>query len=862
MAQYTPMIQQYLTIKEQAKDAFLFFRLGDFYELFFEDAIRASEELEITLTSRDGGGNPIPMCGVPHHSAPTYIQKLINKGYKVAICDQVETPSAAKGVVKREIVRVVTPGTIMEESMLIEQENNFLLCITEQIGQYALSAVDLSTGECYVTEMENEALLYNEVAFYQPREILVDDSLSEGWVSGLRQRTKTLITKVSIPLEKETELCLALKKQYSHFDEVCSSIPLKHAMKLLYTYLYQTQKRSLSHLQRLQHYESNMHMILDDSARRNLELTMSLDEKKKKGSLLWFLNRTATAMGSRLLKRWLDKPLLRIEEIRGRQEIVATFVEDIILLDKVKETLKKVFDLERLLGRIAYGTANARDLNALKCSLDKIPQLKQTLLSSQCTSLHKIGKLLDTCPEIVELIEKAIVDDPPVSLKEGNLICEGYNGYLDELRDIQRNGKSWITELEQREREETGIKSLKIGFNRVFGYYIEVTKSNLRLLPEGRYHRKQTLANAERFVTAELKEKEELILTANEKSIDMEYDLFVEIRGKISQEIKRIQKASELVAKVDVLHAFAVVAKENRYTCPTVHGKDHLLIEEGRHPVVEALVSEKEFIANDVALNTKDRQIYLITGPNMAGKSTYMRQVAIITILSQIGSFVPAKKAEVSIIDKIFTRIGAADDLVGGRSTFMVEMEETCKALREATPRSLILLDEIGRGTSTYDGIALAHAIVEYIHNFIGAKTLFSTHYHELTGLDRDLPRLVNVHAKCVEKNEKVVFLHRIVPGGADRSYGIYVAELAGIPTEVIEKAKLYLHSLEDQSKSVNMVKEQMELFSCAKETQEAYSTSSEEEIQVLEKMRSWDLMSKSPLDTMMFLSEMQNKLK
>lgn len=887
MANYTPMIQQYLSIKAQYPDAFLFFRLGDFYELFFEDALKAAEELEITLTSRDGGKERVPMCGVPYHSAHTYAQKLIEKGYKVAICEQVENPSAAKGVVKREVVRVITPGTVMEENMLVEQENNFLLTLAAEGKEYALAAVDLSTGECHVTELSGSwQWVLDEASSYQPKEVVLDESLHarKELSEQLELRLRCLITPFALSKADQLDLAEELPKQFERFEEVCATPLLKRVMGLLFAYLKQTQKRSLGHLQRLRRYDARQYMMLDDAARRNLELTTTLGEGKKRGSLLWLLDQTATAMGSRLMKKWLDKPLLSVEEIERRQDVVASFLDDFLLLDEIREILKQVYDMERLAARISFGSANARDLSQLKKSLSRIPALRERLMRTSSDRLVHIGESMDECAEVREWIEKAIVDEPPVSVKEGGIIREGYYPKLDELRSIQKDGKSWIAELERKERDATGIKSLKIGYNRVFGYYIEVTKSNLHLVPEDRFIRKQTLANAERFITPELKEREQLILHAAEKSVDMEYELFTEVRAQVAQEVKRLQRLAERVAELDALQAFAVVAKKYGYTRPNVHTGDRLFIKAGRHPVVEAVSGQDAFVANDAELSASKRQILLITGPNMAGKSTYMRQIALITIMSQIGSFVPAEEAEISLVDRIFTRIGAADDLIGGRSTFMVEMAETCHALIEATPRSLILLDEVGRGTSTYDGMALAHAIVEYIHDHLGAKTLFSTHYHELTELEEQLHRLVNVHAQCVERNGRVVFLHRIVPGGADRSYGIHVAELAGLPEQVISRAKTILAELEGSPEQVDHAREkkpsvesdqQLSLFdqpwtdsSSAgdihlKETAASLSSAlTDQEREMVESIRRFDLMNRTPFECMQFLHELKQKLR
>ncbi|OYD09536.1 DNA mismatch repair protein MutS [Paludifilum halophilum] len=867
MAKYTPMIQQYLSIKADYPDAFLFFRLGDFYEMFFEDARKAAEELEITLTGRDGGEKErIPMCGVPYHSAEVYIGRLIEKGYKVAICEQVEDPAAAKGVVRREVVRVITPGTVMEEKMLVEKENNFLTALTRHQDRFALAAGDLSTGEFYVTEFAGETEdLIDELVSFQPKEVLLAPQLS-GDSSLREQLTVRLGSVVTVLLPEQVPSRDRMEEQVSgqfpNYREACSTPITLEVTGLLLGYLQRTQKRGLSHMSRLSRYDTGQYMVLDESARRTLELTASLRDGKRKGSLLWLLDRTATAMGSRLLKKWLDKPLLDRGEIEERQSAVQSFVDDLILLEEIRDHLRGVYDLERLAARIAYGSANGRDLVSLCRSLKMIPELSRRLAGTGCDALQAVSSRLDPCGDVSALIEKAVVEDPPVSVKEGGVIKEGFDEELDRLRSAQQDGRSWIARLEQREREATGIKSLKVGFNKVFGYYIEVTKANLRLLPEGRYQRKQTLANAERFVTPELKERERSILEAEEKSVELEYQIFTRVREKIAGEIPRIQKLAEQVARLDVLHSFAEVSQRYRYVRPVIRTDDRLVIEEGRHPVVEAAVGEQEFVANDAHLDNRERQVLLITGPNMAGKSTYMRQVALIALLAQIGCFVPVSRAEVSLIDRIFTRIGAADDLVGGRSTFMVEMDETRLALAQATSRSLILLDEVGRGTSTYDGMALAQAIVEYIHDQVGAKTLFSTHYHELTQLEEEWERVVNVNARCVEKEGEVVFLHRMEPGGADRSYGIHVAHLAGMPQGVIQRASVLLESLESRLETAGT--QQLDLFHFAAETASARDSSSlsgaEEE--VLRSLSQWDLMNRTPMESVQFLYDLQRRLK
>jgi DNA mismatch repair protein MutS len=857
LSRYTPMIEQYLTVKAKHQDAFLFFRLGDFYEMFFEDAENAANILEITLTARDGGGKErIPMCGVPFHAAPTYIEKLVTQGYKVAICEQVEDPKQAKGVVRREVVRVITPGTVMEESMLSATENHFLTALIQQGDSYGLAAVDLSTGECFLSELrEPLPKVVSELATFEPKEIVLPAKIAAD------QTLRTECSRLGIVLSpfdvEENSLQLELSTQFPDADLVCNTPLLQKTLAYLHQYLLTTQKRSLGHLRRLRRYDATSFMRLDEVARRNLELTRSLHHEKRAGTLLAHLDQTATAMGSRLLKQWLDKPLLSQQRILRRQEVVTSFVEEMILLEELTDHLKSVYDLERLAARISFGSASSRDLYQLRRSLEQIPLLKDKLASFASPRLVQLAAKLDPCDDIRQLIADAIVDEPPLILKDGGIIREGYHQELDQLRRIQLDGKGWIAKLEEQERKRTGIKSLKVGFNRIFGYYLEVTKSNLHLIPEGGYIRKQTLANAERFMTTELKEQEQLILHASERSLELEMETLKQVREEIAEEVVRLQSLATRVAEVDVLHSYAIISIRYQYVCPTITEDDRLYVQSGRHPVVEA-VQPESYVPNDIHLDLDQRQVLLITGPNMAGKSTYMRQVALIAILAQIGCFVPAEKAEIGLVDRIFTRIGASDDLAQGQSTFMVEMMETCQALKEATSNSLILLDEVGRGTSTYDGMALAHAIVEYVHHYVGAKTLFSTHYHELTGLASELPRLTNVHAKCVEQEGKVVFLHRIVAGGADRSYGIQVAELAGLPTEVISRAKEILQHLEAGATSEVAVTEEEEpltLFSFLPESDPL-------EQEVLSELRKWDLMQHAPMETLQFLQALQQKLK
>ena len=799
MAKYTPMMEQYLQIKAEVPDAFLFFRLGDFYEMFFEDAKLAAKELEITLTGRDAGGEErVPMCGVPYHSAESYIAKLIDKGYKVAICEQVEDPAEAKGVVRREIVRIVTPGTIMEDKTLPGTANNFIMSLAEYIGgdnerRWAAASCDLSTGELYVTDFAaDEEQLFEELNTYQPAEVLADETMArvvrmynrqmnKQTLISLREQGDPLVTERHFPPEELERLQPAARTSIDR----------------LLSYLYETQKRSLAHIRHIRSYEKQQFMILDPFTRRNLELTETARDRSKKGSLLWLLDRTVTAMGARLLRRWVDKPLLDKRKIEARQEAVDSLVRQLIIREELRQQLREVYDMERLVGRVVYGSANARDLNALKLSLERVPQLIELAMSSSSTTLQALVSALDACQDIAGWIDETIVDDPPISVREGGLIKPGCDAKLDQLREASVSGKQWIAELEKKERERTGIKSLKIGFNKVFGYYIEITRANLGSLPEGIYERKQTLANAERFVTPELKEKEALILEAEEKMVDLEYELFSHLRDRIAAETDRLQKLAETIAEIDVLQSLASVSAERRYRKPTITDGYDLMIEAGRHPVVEALLDSEPFIANDTVLSENDCRMMLITGPNMAGKSTYMRQVAYILIMAQIGCFVPADRAVIPIVDRIFTRIGAADDVIGGQSTFMVEMKDIQLMTAKATPRSLVIIDELGRGTSTGEGMAIAQSVIEYIHHHIGCKTLVSTHFHELAHLEDSLAYLHNYCMDVKESGEEVTFLRRLIRGAASTSYGIYCAKIAGIPEPIIDRAYQILSTLE-----------------------------------------------------------------
>lgn len=792
-SQYTPMIQQYLAIKETVPDAFLFFRLGDFYEMFFEDALNAARELEITLTGRDGGAKErIPMCGVPYHSAQTYINRLIEKGYKVAICEQVEDPAAAKGVVKREIVRIITPGTVMDNKFLGETSNNYIAAIFQTTDAFGLSACDISTGELYSTRLTaSRELLVDELNTYMPSEVIGEATLLEELTVWTKQWAKPI---VYTPWEQKEPDLLS-----THFESgQCEGLKTEeeNALVLLLTYLKETQKKAVTHIKQIRRYQPTQYMTMDPFTKRNLELVETVRDRTKKGSLLWLLDKTVTAMGGRMLRRWIEKPLMNISGIEERLEAVDALVQQLILREDLKSGLDKVYDLERLVARISYGNANARDLVALRQSLRQVPALMELCLDSSSKTLQRIARRLDRCEDLAGWIDEAIVDEPPVSVREGGMIREGYHDYLDQLREASRNGKQWIAELERKEKQETGIKSLKIGYNRVFGYYIEVTKANIPSLPEGWYERKQTLTNAERFVTPELKEKEALILEAEEKRVDIEYELFVQIRDRIGEHISRLQTLAEEIAEIDVYQSLASVSAAHRFVKPEIHEGYELIVEEGRHPVVESVLNEGQFVANETELVREGGQILLITGPNMAGKSTYMRQVAVICLMAQIGCFVPAQKAKIPITDRVFTRIGAADDLIGGQSTFMVEMMDIQVMTEKATEQSLVIIDELGRGTSTGEGMAIAQAVIEYLHHEVGCKTLVSTHFHELAHLEESLRHLRNYSMAVKESGGQVTFLRRLIRGAASTSYGIYCAEVAGLPAPIIQRSYELLNAL------------------------------------------------------------------
>ena len=866
MAAYTPMIQQYLTIKADYQDAFLFFRLGDFYEMFFDDAIKASQELEITLTSREGGSDErIPMCGVPYHSAPNYIEQLISKGYKVAICEQMEDAKLTKGMVRREVIQLITPGTVMDSKGLTDKENNYIASITSfDDGTFGFAYTDISTGESRVTLLSknfNEVL--NELAVLGTKEVVIASSFNGDLQKEMRERDV-----MALSFEDNS----SIEMNFSHLLEELNQDKLKQSVARLFNYLYRSQKRSLDHLQPVTTYQIHQFMKIDYYSKRNLELTETIRSKGKKGSLLWLLDETMTAMGGRMLKTWIDRPLIDQKQITHRQSIVEVLLNHYFERQELREKLKEVYDLERLAGRVAFGNVNARDLVQLKYSLLQVPALRHILQGIQNEEIGRMAEELDPCEEVTDLLEQAIVENPPLSLKEGNIIRDGYHEQLDQYRYASRNGKTWIAQLEREEREKTGIKSLKVGYNRVFGYYIEVTRANLHLLEEGQYERKQTLTNAERFITPALKEKEALILQAEEKSSELEYELFTEIREIVKEYIPRLQALAKKVSELDVLQCFAQVSEERRYVKPQFSSERRVMVRDGRHPVVEKVLNAQEYVPNDCLMDP-EREVLLITGPNMSGKSTYMRQIALMAILAQIGCYVPASEAVLPIFDQVFTRIGAADDLISGQSTFMVEMLEAKNAIANATQNSLILFDEIGRGTSTYDGMALAQAIIEYIHDRIGAKTLFSTHYHELTVLEDELSNLQNIHVSAIEHNGKVVFLHKIKEGPADKSYGIHVAQLAELPKELIQRANEILTALEQNDRQPTPIIKEASSFKKEKHEQAQLSffdepsepkkhEPSSKEKKVVEKIKELDLLDVTPLQAINLLYDLQKKLK
>ncbi len=879
MTRLSPMMQKYMETKEEYKDCILFYRLGDFYEMFFEDALTASRELEITLTGKDCGlEERAPMCGVPYHAVDNYLNRLVAKGYKVAICEQVEDPKLAKGLVKREVVRIVTPGTNLSESALEESRNSYLMCIVSLSDGYGLSVADISTGEYLVTEVDNEKNVLDEILRFSPKEIICTQSfmISGADFDDLRDRLGITVSALDAWYFDEAS-CRKLLCEHFHVrtldglglaDYSCGII----AAGALLQYLKQTQKNDLENLTRLVPYSIGTYMVLDSSTRRNLELCETLREKNKKGSLLWVLDKTKTAMGARLLRHYVEQPLIRKDAIEQRLDAVEELKENAISREELREYLNPIYDLERLISRISYQSANPRDMAAFGSSLDMLPAIKDLMKTFQSPLLMQLEEQLDELSDLYDLIRSALVDEPPLLMREGGMIREGYNEEVDRLRRAKSDGKSWLADLEAREKEKTGIRNLRIKYNKVFGYYLEVTNSFKDLVPDY-YTRKQTLAGAERYITPELKELEDMILGAEDRLFTLEYDLFTDVRSRVGDEIVRIQQTAKAIAGIDVFASLALVAERGGYVKPVINEKGVIDIKGGRHPVVEKMIPNDLFIPNDTLLDNQKNRISIITGPNMAGKSTYMRQSALIVLMAQIGSFVPASAAKIGLVDRIFTRVGASDDLASGQSTFMVEMTEVANILRNATRNSLLILDEIGRGTSTFDGLSIAWAVVEHISNtkLLGAKTLFATHYHELTELEGKIPGVNNYCIAVKERGDDIVFLRKIIRGGADKSYGIQVARLAGVPESVIARAK----ELVEELMSADITEKVQESMPDVEVRRKARTKKPDEvdlsqmslfdavsDTDVLKELEELELNTMTPMDAMNTLFRLQSRLK
>ena len=872
------MMVHYCQTKCAYKDSILFYRLGDFYEMFFEDAKTVSRELELTLTGKDCGlSERAPMCGIPYHAAETYINRLIDKGYKVAICEQVEDPKTAKGIVKREVTRVVTPGTNLNMQELDEGKNNYLMAIVCVGDYFGVSTADITTGDCYVTEIDEERKLWDEINKFLPAEIICNDAF--------------LVSGVDVDdLRNRLHISVFALESWYFGDDLCKQTLLEHfkissleglgladydsgviAAGSLFRYLLDTQKNTMEHMNKIIPYTTERYMVIDSSSRRNLELVETLREKQKRGSLLWVLDKTKTAMGARMLRSFVEQPLIDADAINERLDAVTELNMQAMLREEIREYLNPVYDLERLVSRISYRSANPRDLLAFKMSLEMIPHIKNLLANFTSPLLVRINEQMDGLEDLYTLLEASITEDPPLAVKEGGIIREGYNEQVDTYRNSKTQGKSWLAQLEAEEKEKTGIRNLKIKYNKVFGYYLEVTNSFKDLVPEY-YTRKQTLTNAERYITPKLKELEDMILGAEDKLFALEYDLFCQVREELAAQIPRIQETAKAIAQLDVYASLSVVAQRNNYVRPTVNTKGVIDIKNGRHPVVEKMINNDMFIANDTYLDNGSKRVSVITGPNMAGKSTYMRQTALIVLMAQIGSFVPAEKAKIGVVDRIFTRVGASDDLASGQSTFMVEMTEVANILRNATAKSLLILDEIGRGTSTFDGLSIAWAVIEHISNtkLLGAKTLFATHYHELTELEGKIPGVNNYCIAVKERGDDIVFLRKIVKGGADKSYGIQVAKLAGVPDSVLDRAKelvdelvhtditstfkdLAENSRKTKPKAVHYDEVDLEQISL-------FDTVQDQDI--IEELKNLDITMLTPMDAMNTLYRLQNKLK
>ena len=879
MAEYSPMMQHYLQTKEEYPDCILFYRLGDFYEMFFEDAKIVSRELELTLTGKSCGQEErAPMCGVPFHAYESYMNRLVAKGYKVAICEQMEDPKQAKGMVRREVIRVVTPGTNINEQALDEGKNNYIMCIVSLSDQFGVATADVTTGDFFVTEVDSKRRLLDEIYKFSPTEVVCNEAL---FMSGLDiDDLKNRVGIVLYSLEHwyfDDSLCENTLKEHFRVNSLeglgladleCGMIASGSLLK----YLYETQKNSLEQISAIHPYTTGKFMVLDSSTRRNLELVETLREKAKRGSLLWVLDKTKTAMGARMLRSFVEQPLIEKEEIEGRSDAIEELMQRAIDREELREYLNPVYDLERLLTRITYQSANPRDLTAFKSSIGMIPHIRRILLELQSKEIQGICEDMDTLEDLYTLIDAAIEEEPPITVREGGIIKDGYHEEIDRLREAKSQGKNWLAELEAKEREKTGIKNLKIKFNKVFGYYLEVTNSFKDLVPDY-YTRKQTLTNAERYITPELKEMEDMILGAEDKLVQLEYELFRELREQIAKNVVRIQKTAKALAKIDVFASLALISEQNHYCRPSLNQNGRIDIKNGRHPVVEKMINNDMFIANDTYLDNQKNRISVITGPNMAGKSTYMRQTALIVLMAQIGCFVPAETADIGIVDRIFTRVGASDDLASGQSTFMVEMTEVANILRNATGNSLLILDEIGRGTSTFDGLSIAWAVVEHISNpkLLGAKTLFATHYHELTELEGKLDNVNNYCIAVKEKGDDIVFLRKIVKGGADKSYGIQVAKLAGVPDSVIERAKeiaeeLGRHDIVDfteilSNKKNSATKKKKEHLDEVDLTQMSLFDAVNDN-DIIEELKEIDVGNLTPIEALNKLYELQNKIK
>ena len=890
---FSPMMQHYLETKSKYPDCVLFYRLGDFYEMFFDDAINVSRELELTLTGKEcGRENRAPMCGIPYHAGEIYASRLVQNGYKIAICEQVENPKNAKGIVKRDVIKIMTPGTITDGNLLDEKKNNYIMSIFKDGMYYGIAAFDISTGEAYATEIKSDnnfQKLINEISRFNPSELIVNDYMNDSIneINELKHRfevfisvdkkiekteveadrnfvpdffnMKSSMTKLDDKFDDETihNTFDIIDEQGNLIKNISDRYLAVNSIGILLKYVEETQKIKPENLNKIVLYEVVKYMALDINSRRNLELTERLKDKSKKGTLLWVLDKTETSMGGRLIRRWINDPLVNVDDINARLDAVEEIKNDLLLSDRIVESLKSIYDIERLAGKISYGTVNARDLISLKNSIMQLPNLKETIKNVNSEFLKNIDSELDILSDIYELIENSIVEEPPLTVKEGGLIKKGYKPEIDELIEATTNGKQWLANVEIREKELTGIKNLKIGYNKIFGYYIEVSKSNVKDIPEDRYIRKQTLTTGERYITEELKKMENEILGAKEKIIALEYDEFVNIRNEIQSNAKRIQRTASAISKLDVIQGLANVANELNYCKPEIMDDDVIDIKNGRHPVVEKIIPYGDFVQNDSLLNANENRLNIITGPNMAGKSTFMRQVALITIMAQIGSFVPAEYAHIGVVDKVFTRVGASDDLSSGESTFMVEMMEVANILKNATDRSLVILDEIGRGTSTYDGLSIAWAVAEYVSK-LKSKTLFATHYHELVGLEGKIDGAKNYHITVKERGEDIIFLRKIVEGGTDESYGIHVAKLAGVPKEVTNRANEILFKLEKK----NIMNGKAESKSEKAENAGQLSMYNYKLAEIASELDGVHLDSITPIEALNILQKMKDKMK